>query len=154
MGEITSQIPWQDLVAKKRRECSQKIPREWILSAEQLSAPPHLLEYDLPRRCGLLSDYELDLTENFTAKQLLAKLGSGNVSSLDVTRAFCKRAAIAQQVVCSLHFWVLRVEANRGRHRASLRRTSIRLLRELDILMTTSSGKGNQLALFMGCRSV
>lgn len=105
---MTSQIPWQDLVAEKRRECSQKIPREWILSAEQLSVPPHLLEYDLPRRCGLLSDFELDLTENFTAEQLLVKLGSGNVSSLDVTTAFCKRAAIAQQVVCFLQSWFLK----------------------------------------------
>lgn len=105
MGDMASQPSWQDLVAEKRRECAQKIPREWTLSAEQLSVPPRLLEYDLPRRCGLLSELELDLTENFTAEQLLVKLASGNVRSLDVTTAFCKRAAIAQQVVCSLHAW-------------------------------------------------
>ncbi|KAJ5128804.1 hypothetical protein N7448_002517 [Penicillium atrosanguineum] len=102
MGEMTSPVPWQDIVAEKRRECAQKIPREWTLSAEQLSVPPHLLEFDLPRQCGLLSELELDLTENFTAEQLLVKLASGNVRSLDVTTAFCKRAAIAQQVTSCL----------------------------------------------------
>ncbi|KAJ5733144.1 Amidase, partial [Penicillium manginii] len=51
---------------------------------------------------GLLSDLELDLTENYTAAQLLAKLASGEASSLAVTTAFCKRAAIAQQVTSCL----------------------------------------------------
>ncbi|KAJ9491127.1 hypothetical protein VN97_g2103 [Penicillium thymicola] len=96
---------WQDLVAAKRRECEQKIPHDWILSPDQLAfvqATPRVLEIDLPRRSGLLSEVELDLTENYTASQLLVKLTSGQVSSLDVTAAFCKRAAIAQQVISCL----------------------------------------------------
>lgn len=97
---------WQDLVAAKRRECEQKIPHDWILSPDQLAfvqATPRVLEIDLPRRSGLLSEVELDLTENYTASQLLVKLTSGQVSSLDVTAAFCKRAAIAQQVVSIMY---------------------------------------------------
>lgn len=90
---------WQDLVAHKRRECQDKIPAEWTLSGDLLAVPPRLLDYDLPRRSGLLSDLELDITENCSAGQLLKKLASGQVSSLAVTKAFCKRAAIAQQVV-------------------------------------------------------
>lgn len=91
---------WQELVARKRRECQDKIPREWTLSEKVLkSVPKHLLEYDLPRRSGLLSDLELDVTENYTATELLVKLASGQVSSLVVTTAFSKRAAIAQQAV-------------------------------------------------------
>ncbi|KAJ5996301.1 hypothetical protein N7499_007384 [Penicillium canescens] len=94
---------WQDLVAQKQRECEQKIPREWVLSGAILAGRhPRLLEYDLPRRSGLLSESELDITENYTASQLLAKLASGCVSSLNVTTAFCKRAAIAQQVLSCL----------------------------------------------------
>lgn len=97
---MTSDSPrWQDLVARKRQECKDKIPREWTLSADLLAVPPRLLDHDLPRRSGLLSELELDLTENYTASQLLPKLASGQVSSLVVTTAFCKRAAIAQQVV-------------------------------------------------------
>ncbi|KAJ5503403.1 Amidase [Penicillium fimorum] len=105
---MTSETPssnWQDLVAAKRHECEQKIPQEWLLSAENLALAqesPRLLDIDLPRRCGLLSDVELDLTENYTASQLLVKLASGQTSSLAVTTAFCKRAAIAQQVISCL----------------------------------------------------
>lgn len=94
---------WQELVARKRRECQDKIPHEWTLSEDILkSVPKHLLEYDLPRCSGLLSDLELDVTENYTATELLVKLASGQVSSLAVTTAFSKRAAIAQQVVRTL----------------------------------------------------
>lgn len=91
---------WQELVARKRNKCQQKTPKEWILPTEFLNVTPHPLEYDIPRRCGILSSLELDITENYTATQLIAKLAVGNVSSLDVTTAFCKRAAIAQQLVC------------------------------------------------------
>lgn len=97
---------WQDLVAAKRHECEQKIPRDWLLSADQLALAqenPNVLEIDLPRRSGLLSEVELDLTENYTASQLLNKLASGQVSSSVVTTAFCKRAAIAQQVVSTIY---------------------------------------------------
>ncbi|PYI08821.1 general amidase gmdB [Aspergillus sclerotiicarbonarius CBS 121057] len=94
--------PSRDLVAQKRHECQEKIPSEWTLSKDLLAVPPRLLEYDLPRRGGLLSEFELDLTENFSATQLLAKLASGQVGSLAVTTAFCKRAAIAQQVTSCL----------------------------------------------------
>jgi amidase len=94
---------WQELVARKRRECQDKIPREWTLSEDVLKeVPQHLLEYDLPRRSGLLSNAELDITENYTATELLIKLASGQVSSLVVTTAFSKRAAIAQQVVSTI----------------------------------------------------
>ncbi|CAI7663578.1 unnamed protein product [Penicillium glandicola] len=105
MVSETTPRNWQDLVAAKRRECEQKIPRDWLLSADQLvlaQENPRLLDIDLPRRCGLLSEVELDLTENYTASQLLIKLASGQVSSMAVTTAFCKRAAIAQQVISCL----------------------------------------------------
>lgn len=93
---------WQDLVATKKQECEQKIPTDWRLSADLLASAkqtPRLIEADIPRRSGLLSELELDVTENYTASQLLVKLASGHVCSLDVTTAFCKRAAIAQQLV-------------------------------------------------------
>ncbi|KAI3107295.1 hypothetical protein CBS147333_6364 [Penicillium roqueforti] len=96
---------WQILVAAKHHECEQKIPRDWLLSADQLALAqetPRLLDIDLPRRSNLLSDIELELTESYTAIQLLDRLASGHISSLAVTTAFCKRAAIAQQVTSCL----------------------------------------------------
>ncbi|KAJ5308928.1 hypothetical protein PENANT_c013G06980 [Penicillium antarcticum] len=103
MASNSAPSSWQNLVAQKQRECQQKIPREWVLSGDLLTdLPARLLEYDVPRRSGLLSDSELDITQNYTASQLLVRLASGRVSSLDVTTAFCKRAAIAQQVLSCL----------------------------------------------------
>ncbi|KXG53696.1 Amidase [Penicillium griseofulvum] len=105
MSSETTTSNWQDLVAAKRHECEQKIPRDWLLSADQLALvqeTPCLLDIDIPRRSGLLSEVELDLTENYTASQLLVKLASGQASSLAVTTAFCKRAAIAQQILSCL----------------------------------------------------
>jgi amidase len=106
MASETPPSNWQDLIAAKRHECEQKIPREWLLSADQLALAqetPRLLDVDIPRQSGLLSEVELDLTENYTADQLLVKLTTGQVSSLAVTTAFCKRAAIAQQVVSTTY---------------------------------------------------
>jgi amidase len=98
-----TKLNWQDLVTAKQQECAQRIPSEWKLSAEQLALvqTPRLIEADVPRRSGLLSEFELDVTENYSANQLLTKLASGQVSSIDVTTAFCKRAALAQQLVCA-----------------------------------------------------
>ena len=108
MASIAPPSNWQDLVAAKRHECKQKIPQDWLLSADLLALAhenPRLLDIDLPRRSGLLSEVELDLTENYTANQLVLKLASGQVSSLAVTTAFCKRAAIAQQIVSVYSSW-------------------------------------------------
>ena len=52
----------------------------------------------MPRECGKLTEDELRLTEAFDATALLSGLSTGLLRSVDVVTAFCKRAAIAQQV--------------------------------------------------------
>lgn len=61
--------------------------------------PNKLIDMDIPRSSGLLSERELTITEKYSVPELLAKLASGELTSLEVTTAFSKRAAIAQQVV-------------------------------------------------------
>jgi amidase len=61
---------------------------------------------DLPYTCGIMSKEELELTDK-DATELLELLASGKVKSYDVTLAFCKRAAIAQQLV-RIHYHVTR----------------------------------------------
>jgi amidase len=51
------------------------------------------------RSCGLLTAHELEITEVDDAVALLEKLHSKTWSALEVTVAFCKRAAVAQQLV-------------------------------------------------------
>jgi amidase len=53
---------------------------------------------DILYNCGIMSKEELDLTDK-DATELLELLASRKVKSYDVTLAFCKRAAIAQQLV-------------------------------------------------------
>lgn len=95
--------PWQTLAATHRKKLDSLIPQDWKLSAEfktsLRSDGGRLLKTDPVRRSGLLSDAELDVTESYSAGQLLQRLAWGDVRSVDVTRAFCKRAAIAQQLV-------------------------------------------------------
>jgi Asp-tRNA(Asn)/Glu-tRNA(Gln) amidotransferase A subunit family amidase len=52
----------------------------------------------VPRECGILSPTEVSITEDHSIKSLLSALASQRLTALDVTTAFCKRAAIAQQL--------------------------------------------------------
>jgi amidase len=99
---VATEHTWETKVAEKRKQLQRQIPGEWKLSSTFISSLPqngHLVEADIPRRSGILSEEELDITEHYSAGQLLQKLAWGGVSSVQVTTAFCKRAAIAQQLV-------------------------------------------------------
>ena len=102
MSSTTS--TWQEIAARKRTARDALIPAAWKLSSKFLPRDPPLFEYgpqnvlNVPRECGLLNSTELQITEGYTIKTLLQALSSRKVSSVDVTTAFCKRAAIAQQL--------------------------------------------------------
>ncbi|RHZ65805.1 general amidase GmdB [Aspergillus thermomutatus] len=113
--DSTSTETWRTLVAQKRKQLDAQIPSEWRLSDEFLASVPsngRLIETGVVRRTGILSDDELDITENYSAAELLPKLAYGELSSLAVTTAFCKRAAIAQQWTSCLteHFFARALE--------------------------------------------
>lgn len=89
---------WQALAAEKRRERDAKIPPEWKIPQE-FDYQNKINVMDVPIACGLLDRSELDITSNYDATGLLEKLKNGHFSAEQVTIAFCKRAAIAQQLV-------------------------------------------------------
>jgi amidase len=101
---------WQEKAAAKQQSSLNKIPKEWRLPAavtETLQKPlaehsNRILELDIPRKSGIMSDKEIEITENFTVEELLNKLRDGVFSALEVTLAFSKRAALAQQLVRKL----------------------------------------------------
>ncbi|EHY58740.1 hypothetical protein HRR83_007464 [Exophiala dermatitidis] len=104
------QAGWQKKVAQKQQQCRESIPEAWRLPPSILESlvfpldanPNRLLDMDIPRKSGILSPRELMITEENTVPELLAKLASGEFSSLEVTTAFSKRAAIAQQLTSCL----------------------------------------------------
>lgn len=104
---VTEAETWQDKVARKQQQSREAIPKEWLLPASIMNSlvqplesnPNKLLEMDIPRKSGLFSERELEITEKYTVGQLLKGLASGDVTSLELTIAFSKRAAVAQQLV-------------------------------------------------------
>ena len=88
---------------QKRAEVGKALPQEWRLPSsilDTISATADISVLDVPAKCGLLTKRELDITENHDAVDLIAKMAAKELSSFEVTQAFCKRAAIAHQVVC------------------------------------------------------
>ncbi|KAI0440620.1 amidase signature domain-containing protein [Xylaria telfairii] len=104
----TSARDWQDKVAEKRSICQKAIPGAWILTQSLLDSLPrpselsntktNLISLDIPRRSGILTARELEITESFNVSSLLESLATGRFTSAEVTLAFSKRAAIAQQL--------------------------------------------------------
>jgi amidase len=96
---------WQTQAAKKREQCLNLIPSSWRLDATLLDTLRTPLQdhannvIQLPRICGILSVEELHITDDYDVAALLSALASGKLSSVAVTTAFAKRAAIAQQLV-------------------------------------------------------
>jgi len=86
---------YQDLAAKKRAEQLSLIPPEWRLEIiPTISSAPNALPYIRQH----LTPTELALTEETDITILLRKLSTGDLSSLELTRAFAKRAALAHQL--------------------------------------------------------
>lgn len=97
---------WQEKVAAKRQLAFEKIPSEWRLPMSFLqninasaNEPTDLIALNAIRSSGILSDSEIEITEKYTASSLVQRIASGLISAETVTRAFSKRAAIAQQLV-------------------------------------------------------
>lgn len=73
----------------KRDEQYSRLPKEWLLKSTPSSS--HARAYlDVPRKCGLLDQNELDITENYDATALAQAIASQRLKSVDVVKAFCK----------------------------------------------------------------
>ena len=104
MGHVPE---WQGLVAKHREKQYECIPPDWRLSPDALArlsgkgtaSEGKLIQLQAARKSGLLSEKELAITEQHTASQLLEKMARRELTSREVTVAFAKRAALAQQLV-------------------------------------------------------
>lgn len=90
---------WEEVARKKREDLLARIPTDYRI---QNPPPEHHLDVTTwPRESGWFTDKELDITES-TATSILNKIASKEWTSEDVTRAFCKRAAAAHQLVSSI----------------------------------------------------
>lgn len=96
-------MTWEETVKAKRESLLNAIPSEWIL--DKIPTPE-----EEPDAVKFLDSYlpedENKITHS-TAIELLSKLSKGELTSIEVTNAFCHRTAILQQLTncCSEIFF-------------------------------------------------
>lgn len=89
---------WEQIGARKRAALLASIPKEWTIPAELLP-PDSQDDVSLwPETSGWFTSEELAIT-NLSASELVSKLAARELSCVDVTKAFCKRAAAAHVLV-------------------------------------------------------
>ncbi|CAL00523.1 uncharacterized protein An16g07500 [Aspergillus niger] len=88
---------WKSTVHKKRAAQLAAIPPDWRLP-ESITADPPLNALEAIRSCDILTEKEQEWTEINDSTVLLSMLANREISSVQLTTAFCKRAAVAQQL--------------------------------------------------------
>ncbi|KAJ6263610.1 Acetamidase [Drechslerella dactyloides] len=93
----TQKAAYLDICRRKRAAQQALIPAEWRLK----SLPDESVNdvRGIPRECGILTNREIEITETFDAVELAEKIRLRTYSCYEVALAFCKRAAIAQQLL-------------------------------------------------------
>ena len=89
---------WEELAAKKRAQLAASLPQEWLVPDDKLPPAEQNDVTTWPATSGWFTPEELAITES-TATELIPQLASGALSSEAVTRAFCKRAVAAHQLL-------------------------------------------------------
>lgn len=89
---------WQQVAARKREKLTSKIPEAWRL-------PQHVLEEAKKQRRltgnfieSLLDEDTLEIT-SLDSTKIVESIRNRSLTSVEVTRAFCKRITIAHQLV-------------------------------------------------------
>ncbi|KAL8778517.1 MAG: hypothetical protein Q9213_007375, partial [Squamulea squamosa] len=93
---------WEKIRDRKLEEQRSRIPQEWLIPASQLPSTDVSYVMDIPGSCGILSNREIKITEGYNARSLAAAIREKEYNAVEVTTAFCKRAAIANQLTSCL----------------------------------------------------
>ncbi|KAL4965404.1 amidase signature domain-containing protein [Aspergillus stella-maris] len=93
MADLNS---WQSIAQRKRDALDMLLPADFRLDSvpsaeEQQGVTQYIQQF--------LSAEEREITENHSAEALIGKLTAGTFSATEVTKAFCRRATIAHQLV-------------------------------------------------------
>jgi amidase len=86
---------WQEKAQQKRDSIFALIPREWRISTPSVDEQPDVTGSYINQ---FLSLRELEITET-TADAIVKHTATGRWSAVEVTKAFCHRAALAHQLV-------------------------------------------------------
>ena len=91
--------PWKEIADAKKAEQLSRIPTEWRLTLETTPPAGTVDLRPVAASSGILSELELKITGGeYDAVSLAAKIADSTYTAVAVVTAFCKRAAIAQQL--------------------------------------------------------
>jgi amidase len=108
MGSVIHPTPsWQKRAAKKQQELANTIPPAWRISDAFKAIFPvpfsdhrnDFIQTEAIRKSGILTERELKITGEYDVEGLLSALADGSLTCAEVTLAYSKRAAVAQQLV-------------------------------------------------------
>lgn len=86
---------WQEIAAKKQKQRDDFIPSEWKIQP----VPKEKKNVtEVIKDSGILNDKEFEIIENYDATALAEAIAQKKLTALQVTIAYCKAAAISQQV--------------------------------------------------------
>lgn len=88
-------LPYEEIAAKKQQIRQSLIPKEWLV--EKLPDQDNLMTF--PEKCGVLTEKEVKITSQYDSVDLVKEISKGVYTAEEVTIAFCKRSAIAQQTL-------------------------------------------------------
>ncbi|KAJ4250116.1 hypothetical protein NW762_011926 [Fusarium torreyae] len=83
-----------------------KVPLEYHLPPELIANPPNNVS-GIPASCGILTEEEIRITENYDAISLTEALRFRKYTAVSVATAFAKRAILAHQLTCCLTQWYM-----------------------------------------------
>lgn len=152
---------WEELVAQKKASLKEDVPEAWRLPEvilqkyrpSGLSQPFILCDSNVLQHIAFLSEHDIEITENNSATQLIGKLSTGELTALEVTTAFCKRAAVASQLVSFLIHCCGQTLIENS-YPVSQRLSTPERWTGPNISTITSSEQVEQLGLSMACQSV
>ena len=99
-----SEPAYKSIVRRKQAQLDSQVPQEWRLPAQWIptgtlsteESVTNTRQYDnvnlvdFPRQCGLLSTKQLEITEKWDVKGLLAEIAESRLAAKEVCEAFCK----------------------------------------------------------------
>lgn len=104
IGLTAASPTWQDIAQRRRDDIKNAIPSSYLVSKDSLATGHNFM--NLPETCSILNERELEIT-SLTATKLLHLIHTEVYTAVEVTTAFCKRAAVAHQAVGLFFPWIL-----------------------------------------------
>ena len=95
---------FEELRAKILKDFSDRVPVEYHIPKRYIDNPPRDVT-SIPTTCGILTDEEIEITENYDAVGLANAIATRKYTAVQVTKAFSKRAIICHQISCCLTEW-------------------------------------------------